>query len=227
MLRSCFILATAALLLSPLTQAEEANLSLRTLAIEQGALPKWHIEIADGEYRELTWPDGQPSPSIVLPATKDLVLFLKAKNPDGEEVYQSSMQVALPVGESELLLIAIPAAEEGAKPRVKALADNLKTAKFNEWLFINESGQRVAIKIGEKQAAIELDADVAKLHAIDPALGNGGKVSATSMRNDEMKPFYSTFWGAPKEQRSLVIFYNDDHRVRLRRISDFLPKDEE
>lgn len=197
-------------------------LHVRTLAVEKGEMPQWYVAVADEQFKELKWSANQPSIQIEVQAGSELQLFTKGEGEEGNADYKPVTKVAIPEGAKEVLLLAWPPAEE-KEAELRAIADLFQKAEFNDWLVINQSDQPVILRHGKENDPIKLDAGESGIYKIGVKAGNGGEVVAQSMRKGEMKTMYSTFWGAVAKQRSLVLFYTRDGRVKLRRIIDFLP----
>jgi len=203
--------------------AGETQLSVRTLAVEEGAaIPVWHIVSDSDTYKELKWPVQQPSSVILSTASNELLLFSKKTNAEGTDEFKVARKLTIPEGSHDVLLVAWP--DDGdQKVGLMVVADDLKQAKSNDWLVINTSKQGVTLRYGTKSEAIQLEPSEAKPYRIDSEQGKGGAVLAQTMVKDERKTIYSTFWAAPENQRSLVLFYNKDNRVKLRRVIDLFP----
>ncbi len=197
--------------------AEEARLSIRTLAVEGGEIPAWHVAADGGTYQKLTWPVEQPSAAIVTTAGADLLLSAKA---DGEE-FKVEKKLAVPQGADQCLLVAWPIDGE-EKVGVMLVADPLKTAKQNDWLLINTSKHEVTLSYGSEGDPIRLEPGEAKAYQVAGEQDKGSAVIARMKLKGEMKTIYSTYWSAPENQRSLIVFYDSDGRVRVHRIIDEL-----
>ncbi len=209
-----------------LGQAEEGRLSIRALAVEQGEMPVWHLATDGGEYREMKWPVEQPSPAILSPAIlspagRELALYSKETNAGGAEEYKVARKLTIPGTATEILLVAWPVVGEG-KTELMVVADGLRQAGFNDWVVINTSKQAVTLRYGADGEAVQLEPVEAKPFRIDAEQGHGSAVLAQAKRKDEWKTIYSTYWAAPEKQRSLVLFFEKDNRVRLRRVIDIL-----
>ncbi len=223
MVKSFFSTALMALLSTVLLQADEAKLSVRTLALESFEVPEWFVAVDGEQHEALEWPTRQPSPAVMLKAGKELLLYSKQAGEGEEAGFVVVNKIAIPEGANEVLLLMSPPTEEG-DPVITAIADTFAKATFNEWILINLSKQAVMFSYGKDNEPLEIDAGEGKVYAIDKALDKGAPVTASVMMGDEMKKFYSTYWSAPADQRSLVLFYDDGDRVKLRKILDFLPK---
>jgi len=207
-------------------RADEASISVRTLAVEKGDMPEWHVALTGGQFGKLEWPDKQASAPVMVQAGSELALFSKAANAEGEEEFKLATKVAVPEGASELLLVGTAAV--GDKPAaVSAIADNLTKAEFNDWLIINRSDLQVTLHFGKDNEPIKLEADEAGSYKVQGEVDKGGEVIAEALVKGEWKKFYSTFWSASAKQRSLVLITGEDNRAKLRRIIDFLPQDAE
>lgn len=201
--------------------AEEERLSIRALAAEKVEMPVWHIATDTGEYKELTWPVEQPSSAIMSTAGRELPLFSKETNAEGEEEYNMVRKLTIPEPVTEILLVAWPVDGEG-KTELMIVVDGRRQAGFNDWMLINTSKQKVSVRYGADSQAVQLEPVEAKPCRIDSEQGHGSAVLAQAKMKDEWKTIYSTYWAAPEKQRSLVLFYEKDKRVRLRRVIDIL-----
>lgn len=226
MTRAVRVLPALLVLAATASLADAVPLSLRTLALEEEKMPEWYVEVADGRFEKLTWPTSQPSAPLAAQAGRELILFAMAKQGDSEPQFQPARRVAVPEPGEELLLIATSgkgAGEEQAELKLTAVADKLRNATFSDWLVVNLGEQQVRLRYGEGAEPIELEAGESGIYRVKAVTDKGGATLAEAMRRGEMKPIYSTFWSAPAGQRSLVLFYGEDGRTKLRRIIDFLP----
>jgi len=198
------------------------ELSLRTLALDKGGMPEWHVQVADGKFEKLDWPASQPSAPIRVQADRELQLFSPGTDGEGSPEFKPVQKVAVPEGARELLLLGSPAPGEG-QPELVAVTDNYLTAGFRDWLVINRSEQQVTLRFGKGHDPIELEAGESGIYRIEGEPDKGGEAVAQAMTRGEVRKIYSTFWSASDKQRSLVLFTNHDGRVKLRRIIDHLP----
>ena len=212
----------AALLTALPGHAEPKPLSIRSLAVLDDTLPKWHVATADGRYEPLNWSAKQASPPIHTQADGQLILFAKETDKEGQTEYKEARKVQLPEAADEVLLLGWPV-DNDEKAELLALADDISHAKFNDWLLINRSGQRVSLRYGSDNETVEVGPGESKSIQIKAEPGKGGELIAQVEHNGEMRTMYSTYWAAQEKQRSLVLFYTKDSRVRLQRIIDFLP----
>lgn len=198
--------------------AAEGQLSVRTLAVEDMELPNWYLATGTDTYEELKWPVEQPTPPILSTAGQELLLFSKETNAEGQVEYKVSKKLTIPTDATELLVVAWP--DDGdEKFGLMVVEDKLKQAKSNDWLVINTSKHLVTLRYGTNSDAIQLEPLEAKPFKIDSAEGKGGASIAQMMLEGELKTFYSTYWGVPEKQRSIVLFYNNDSRVKLRKVT--------
>ena len=203
--------------------AEQKLVSVRTLGVDGVDLPEWYISVDDNKFEPLIWSDKQPSSSMMTQVTDDLQLYSKVNKPNGESVYNPVRKVELPKEGNEVLLLGwLPVDEEQAK--LIAVSDTFKNAKFNDWIVINTTEQEVNLRFGKDAEAITLLAGETKIYKIESEVDKGAEAIAQAMHKDEMKTIYSTFWSASSDQRSLILFYSIDDRVKLRKIHDIFPK---
>jgi len=205
-----------------LAQANERPLSVRTLALGEVDMPAWYIEAGDKRYEQLEWPDGQPSAATMTQAGRDLILYSKETNQEGEPEFKLARKVAVPEAADEVLLLGWLTDNDG-QAELLAIADDHRKANFNDWLVINRSDQAVTLRYGKGNDPISLESGEAKTYRIQGERNKGGEVIAEAMMKGEMRKIYSTFWAASDKQRSLVLFHSKDGGVKVRRIIDFLP----
>lgn len=205
-----------------LGHAEEGRLSVRTIAVEDSKMPVWYLATGGETFEELKWPVEEPASAIVSVSSLELQLFSKETNAKGEVEFKVARKLTIPEGSRDVLLVAWP--DEGdEKVGLMLVADDLKQAKSNDWLLINTSKQAVTLRYGTKGEAIQLESHEAKPYRIDVELGQGSAVSAQMMRKGEWKSIFSTYWAAPDNQRSLILFFDNSSRVKLHRVMDPLP----
>jgi hypothetical protein len=199
-----------------------SRLSVRTLAVQEGGMPEWYVA-SEGETRkELEWPVEQPSAAVLTTAGTELLLLSKETNANGEVEFKAARKLTVPEGRNDVLLVAWPD-DEDPKVGLMLVADDVKQAMFNDWLVINTSKQVVTLRYGTKSEPIQLEPHESKAYRIDAEHNQGGAVSAQMMKKGERKPIYSTYWAAPQNQRSLVVFHDKDSRVKPHRVIDLLP----
>lgn len=202
--------------------AEESRLSIRTIAVDKGEMPVWYLATGDESYTEVNWPVEQPTAPVVSTAAEELLLFSKEVNAEGEVEFKVDRKLAVPEGSNDVLILAWR--DDGDEEISLMLAkDDLKHAKFNDWLVFNTSKQVVTMRYGADGEAIQMEPSEAKPYRIDAEMGKGNSVTAQAMVKDNMRTIYSTYWPAPGNQRSLLLFFNKDNQVKLRRVIDPLP----
>jgi hypothetical protein len=212
------------LLTTLLGHANEMLMSVRTLAVEDGEMPVWYVAVENQKFEQLKWPANQPSAAIMAQAGGDLILYSKEVNQEGKAEFKLAKKVAIPEAAEELLLLGWPIKND-EKAGLIAIADNFKKAKFNDWLLINRSDQAVTLRYGKENDPISLESGESKTYQVKSEGSKGSEVIAETMMKGEMRKIYSTFWSAPDKQRSLVLFYSKDDRVKIQRIIDFLPEE--
>ncbi len=207
-----------------LGHANEIRISVRTLAVEEGDMPTWYVALENQQFEELKWFAKQPSSTIVTQASQNLLLYSKEVNQKGEPEYKLASKVEIPEAAEEVILLGQPMNHE-KQADVIAIADNYKKAKFNDWLVINRSDQAVTLRYGKENDPLNLESGETKAYQVKGERDKGGEVIAEALMNGEMKKIYSTFWAATDKQRSLILFYKKDDKVKVRRIIDFLQAD--
>lgn len=204
-----------------LGHSEEDRLRIRTIAVDDWEMPKWHIVSDAGTYVELNWPTGQPTSTILVSKSRELCLFSKTTKNTDEAVFTVTRKLGIPEGMDEVLLVAWPDQGDG-KAGIMVVRDGLRKSRYDEWLFINTSSLMVDFQYGSHAETIQLEPLGARTCRINPEQGHGCSVVAKAKVKDDWKTVYSTYWAAPEKQRSIILFSNKDNRVKVRRIIDFL-----
>lgn len=218
------------LLAALLVHGNEKPLSVRALLIEKSDLPDWYLKVNNQKFEPIQWSIRQPSFAMITQADQELNVYSKKVDQNGKPEFILAKKVAIPEETDEIILLGWltdndEEAENAEDANLLAVADNSKNAKFNEWLVINCSDQEVIFRYGKENDAINVESSDAKFYSIKGEPGKGGEVIAEATIKGEMRKIYSTFWSAPDEQRSIIIFYTQDDRPKLRRIIDFLKRD--
>lgn len=203
-----------------MAQANGMQLSVRTLAVEEGDMPTWYVTTKDKNFEPLQWSSNQLSTAIMANADRELILYSKEDKQNGEPEFMLAKKVTIPEAADEVLLLGWPI-EEDKQFEVLAIADDHRKANFNDWLVINRSDQAVTLRYGKENDPIQLEPGEAKAYRIKGEHDKGEELLAEAMVKGELKKMYSTFWSAPNKQRSIVLFYSKDDRPKLRRIIDF------
>jgi hypothetical protein len=209
-----------------LAHANERILSIRTLAAEKSDMPVWYVAVGDQQFEQLEWTTTQPSTQITSRADRDLSLYSKETNQEGEPEFKVARKVTIPEAADEVLLLGW-LTNKGEQAEVLAIADDYKKAKFNDWLVINRSDHTVTLRYGEGNESISLEPGETKPYRIMGERDKGGEVIAEAIIKDTKRKIYSTFWGAADKQRTLVLFFSKDDGVGLRKVIDFLPANKE
>ena len=217
-----------ALLFVPLLCSEPAlaqirQIGVRGLALERAdPLPERYIKVKDG-YELIQFLYSQPVQLIIAYTESALPLFEKKKNDEGEEAYEIAEKVSVPASAKGILLLGWKG-EEG--PRYLAIDDNFPAAKYNNWLMINAASKPVAFRIGKENKPFIVKASSAENYKVNVPEGRGAAVLGQAEMEGEAKTFYSTYWPIREKERSIVIFFEREDRMRLRKISDslFVPK---
>lgn len=202
-----------------LGDAEEIRLSIRTLAVGNGAMPIWHLAADKDTFAELQWSVEQPSDSVTITTGRELLLYSKEIVADGKEEYKVARKLAIPETAKEILLVGWPVEGE-QKAELMVVADNLKKAGSHDWLAINTSKQVVTLRFGVNVDALQLESMEAKPYHVHLEPKQGSAVQAQMRVRDKWRTIYSTYWAAPDKQRSLVLFYDNGKRVKLHRVVD-------
>lgn len=214
---------TAILCCATLAHASD-TLSLRTLALEGGEMPEWHVALDKETYQPLSWPHTQPSAAITVAGGKELQLFEKKTNQKGEVNYVVAKTVAVPKSAEEILLLSHLDEKDGVQLTV--ISDTFKQAKHTDWLVINRSEFPITLRYGKDEEAIELGSGKAGIYSVQAKGKQGQEAVAQAKIKGEYRTIYSTFWPATEGQRSLVLVYDKGNQTKVKRISDFLSKTE-
>lgn len=207
------------LMVSMQGHTQENLLSVRTLALKGGDMPKWYVGVEANKLVELPWSSKQPSVSIVARAGRELPIYSQEPNDKGELEFKIVKKVPIPGGASEVLLLGW-SEPEIEKVGLIAIEDNFKKAAFNDWMLINITKQPVAFRCGRQSRPIKVSAGKTETYRIKAENDKGAELIAQAMIDGEMKTVFSTYWPVFGGQRAIVIFYNVGERIRVRRIVD-------
>ncbi len=209
------------------TWAQEASVvSVRTMQLGGDGMPELFVRVAnEKEPVKLSWLTTQPTEPMQVLHDGNLKLLSQAPNAEGKMITQVAKSMVLPPSSKEVLLLAW---NDGSEVKYVMIQDQFLNAKFNDWLVINASVSPVALKVGDDQKPIRVDAGKSLVFSPKIVEGKGVEVIAQTLRKGEMKTFLSSYWPAFAKQRTMIIFYDDGEKMRARRISDrFLVKKEE
>jgi len=183
-----------------------------------GLVPEWHFKTKHG-FKELTVPTRQPSELIEVEGDGKLSLYREVMSAGKPPTYQLAYELELPEGAKSVLIVALASGEE---QRFLLIQDDVSTATFNEWLFINTSTQPISFRIGSNENAFVIEAKESMSRMINGESGKGIAVRGQMERGGEMKTIYSTYWPVRKNSRSIVIFCEVNNTIKVIKIADYL-----
>jgi hypothetical protein len=181
-------------------------------------LPELYLR-GEEEYHVLEFSSVQPG--VLIPALRrnPLPIFRKTEDDEGEVVFEPAYQVKLPSDAGGILLLGWTSDDEF---RHVAIEDNFRAARFNDWLLINTSGKPVAFQVGEDAKPAVMAPATSITHRVKAQKDQGVAVTAQAPFRGEPRTFFSTFWPVPDGKRTVVLFFDDGEKVRIKRISDRL-----
>jgi hypothetical protein len=209
------------LALSGAARAQD-KIAVRTLALRPEEIPGLFIHTGK-EHSPLGFSAVQPGEVVMAQAANPLPLLRSGTGADGKAAYVVAHKVKLPDQSAGILLLGW---KEGEEARFVAIKDEFAKAAYNDWLLINASSRPVAFKAGETATPLLLKPGVSTTHRIGAAKGEGVAVTAQAPIKGKTRTFFSTYWPAYPDKRSVVIFVDDGEKIVCKRISDALPKPE-
>lgn len=209
-----------ALLLTVLPVAAQ-QMNVRTLALRGGEFPQSFLK-SKSEFVPLRFSEIQPSPAVKVQQESPLQIYQLSETEDGKQEYAVAAQVAVPAGSADLLLIGIA---DGDEARFVAFKDNISSAGAKDWVLINGTSEPILLQVGEDNEPIGIPAGQSRLAEIEAEDGKGAAAVARAKVNDEVKVIYSTYWPVFADKRGVVLFIEDQGKIRVKRISDSLQGD--
>jgi hypothetical protein len=204
----------------PCARSEDAPLlAVRTLALRAERLPEVYVKAGES-YAPLSFSDVQPGEMVSVLRADPLPLFKRLNGPAGEEIFALAQKVAVPAGAKGILLLGWISGDEA---KYAAIADHFGNASFNDWLMINISRMPVAFKVGESLEPLVIPPGSSREMRVNAQKGKGVPVVAQAAIGGRPKTFFSTYWPVHPDKRTLILFFDDGTKIRVKRISDKLP----
>ncbi|MBC2602939.1 hypothetical protein [Puniceicoccus vermicola] len=196
--------------------AQEQTIEVRSLALSRNdQLPEVFLR-EDAEFHPISFSHYQPSKPVTVSATSPLPLFKRLPMAN-EGLPPVVARVPLPKDAEDILLLGWM---NGERPRYVALANNLTSASARDWLLINTTNRRVAFRLGKDSKPVLVDSGQTLRYEIDVDLNKGAAALAVAeTETDGWQIFYSTYLPVFEGSRTMLLFVQDDEKIRVREIT--------
>lgn len=201
------------------------TIGVRTLAIGDvsESKAKRYLSTPNG-YQALTFLSRHPGRLMNAYTSESLVLYEKFKTAEKSPEYRIVDKVKLPEAAESVLLLALVANDEQSYLAIDA---NFLEASYDTWLMINTTSKPIFFKIGSEEEPFQIEPNNQKVCKITLSAGSAASVLGQAKLDDTMKTFYSTYWPIREGERSIIAFFEQGSRIRVRKISDALMNEKE
>lgn len=205
---------------SALSAQTRFTVGVRTLALDQNITQaERYVKTKEG-YETLVFMIRHPGEIIEAYVDETgLPIFRKIQVPGQQDTYQVASSVNFTEGAKSILVLGWGLPEN---ERYLSVDDNLLGAGYNDWLMINTSSRTVGLRIGKGEKPFMIEPNRIEKCKVASPEGLGAAVLGRAKFDGEVKTFYSTYWPIRSGERSIVVFFEQGDRMRLRKISDTL-----
>ena len=218
MTRFCLLLCLLPFVLHG-QEARPVDVGVRALALDRTLeLPERYLKTAEG-FELLPISNRQPGERIETRSAGRIALYRKSVGEHDEEAFDLAEQVVVPEGAKSILLL-VWQTQEGI--RFLPVDDNFAGAGYDDWLMINTTSKAIGFRIGEATDPFFLKPNSIETCKIAAPKDAGTPVIGRIRSNGKIKTFYSTYWPVRSGERSLVLFVEQNNRIRVEKISDAL-----
>lgn len=198
--------------------------SIRTLALGPGITKSENYVKTSEGYELLVFLSRHPGQLIdTQPDEAGLPIFKKAIEA-GQEIFAVANRIKLPGGASSVLLLGWG---NPGNERYLPVDDKFMNAGYNDWLMINTTPKPIGFRIGKDEKPFFIKPNEINTFKVASQEDKGAAVLGRAEMNGEIRTFYSTYWPIRSGERSIVIFVEDNDRIRVKKISDALLKEKE
>lgn len=202
--------------LSTFSPAQENRITIRAMSLDESDFPETLLRAKDG-YEPIRFSSVQPSAPFRAVAQNPLPIFYAIPTPDKEGKIKPDAVVKLPSATGGVLLLGW---QTGEKRNFVALPDNLGKGGAGNWLLVNATADRIGFQLGKDTKPTLVEPGQSETHRVTVKLGEGAAVTAASVKGQDSKVIFSTYWTVFAEQRCVILFVQDGDRIRVRQIQD-------
>lgn len=208
------------LLCHSLSGQTTAKVGIRTLALDPSiSNAEKYVKTEEG-YELLVFLSRHPGELIDAQIGENILpVFEKVQVPGKGLTFQVAHQIKLPGEAKTVLLLGWGSA---GNERFLPVNDKILDANYNNWLMINTTSKTVGFQIGKGEKPFVLDPNSIDIRKVTTPANEGAAVLGRARLDDKVKTFYSTYWPIRSGERSIVIFVEQNDRIRVRKISDAL-----
>lgn len=204
---------------------EAVRISVRALVLEgKSDLSERYIQTKE-EHKLLTLSTRQPGKPIKTLTKGNLILYREVEDELGKKSYLPTEQIPIPPEARDILLLTWKTPNG---QRYYPIDDKLSESTHDDWLMINTTSRAIGFRIGEDdKEPLFLEPNKIGSYRVETTIGVGIPVLGRTKRDDKIITFYSTYWPIQKNERSIVIFTEQNGKIRVKKIVDKLLRNED